>query len=163
MKLSNPPPKSLGVFGGVTGSGWPGAEDGLPSGVGTSQAADDAARSAVTAEFVATVIGMVVIVSAALCVVLRRANLAGGGESRRVARAARFPYPSVVFIERGLAFEVCLLCAEGPCCDAPGVRHSGVGGVGELGGVEATVSTPGSPALCSKGIGSVMGCDCGAG
>lgn len=83
VKLSNPPPKTLGV----SGSTWrteagASAVDYLPRGEeGANKAAADAARGAVTVGFVGTVIGMVAIVSSALCLVLRRANVAGGGET----------------------------------------------------------------------------------
>lgn len=86
VKLSNPPPKTLGISGGVL-SPRTGAVDALSSdasGVSAAkQAASDAARGAVTIGFAGSVIGVVVILSVALCLVLRRASHGGGGALAR--------------------------------------------------------------------------------
>lgn len=78
MKLSNPPPRTLGVSGGL-GDALPTAESVGGNASGAKQSASHAARGAVTMGFVSTVIVMVMIVSMAVFVVLRRASHGGGG------------------------------------------------------------------------------------
>ena len=91
MKLPNPPPKTLGVSGSwedpVPVAG--GAGTGVGVGVGPTAGAQQAAaeRGAVTAGFVGTVTGMLVVVSLGLYFVLRKATHAGGGEFTAVTRA----------------------------------------------------------------------------
>lgn len=78
VKLSNPPPRTLGVSGGW-GNALPTAESVGGNAGGAKQSASHAARGAVTMGFVSTVIVMVMIVSGAVFMVLRRASHGGGG------------------------------------------------------------------------------------
>lgn len=83
MKLPNPPPKTLGVSSSwvnpLPAAGGSGSGAGVAASAGAQQAAVE--RGAVTAGFVGTVTGMLVVVSLGLYFVLRKATHAGGGES----------------------------------------------------------------------------------
>lgn len=87
VKLSNPPPKTLGVLSGSMNAGT-GARDSLRGGDvsdagAANQAANEAAKGAVTIGFVGSFIGTAIFVSAALCLILRRASHGGGGTLSR--------------------------------------------------------------------------------